>query len=319
MKIQLCVAIVLGAAPVWAQVSASAVSQDFADAGEAAASAAQAASFVQVVGGERDRVVVSVPLSTREPERRESGLADIVRAKFPLSIEFRDLGVGWRELEYGGESYFTRGEATWVNEAEHLVAYKYSAALNEGAARTERELIGRTVGSGRSFEAGDRFGLTLLPLRNLSYIVTNGQTGLRSFSATRFRMPFDPPLELAAFRQNLSVLYLRKVGEAVSAYASKYLNVTPPLETAFAARQALLPFVESERIFFVPNTTVPWKTNPNLSGRKREHLRRKRGAAMFYQANPAEDGLRAVLFFDNTVRRVDAKAWARISKASGLE
>lgn len=286
-----------------------------------ASGAVASAAAAQDVNVEQSgkRFVFSIPLAQPEPPH-PTGLADVVRAKFPLSVEFSEMGEAWRELEYRGQSYFTRGEPTWVNDAEMLVAYKYDAELNQGEpkVKSERELIGRLTGAGRSFEPGDRFALTLLPLREVASYVSNGQTNLRSFSAGRFRVPFDPPLQSSAFRQNLTVLYLSQIGAAVAAYGSKYLSVTPPLETAFAARQALLPFVESERVFFVPNSDVPFKTNPILGNRKREHLRKRRSMVMFYQAEPAEDGLRAVLLFGGQVRRVDQKAWARLSRASLL-
>jgi len=104
-----------------------------------------------------------------------------------------------------------------------------------------------------------------------------------------------------------------------TAYSAAYLNVMPPMETAFAARKALLPFAENAAIFTQPGTSQPYKANPLFSNRKREHLSRDSAAVIFYEAQPSADGLRAVLSYDGVVRRVNDKQWTRLKKLSLLE
>jgi hypothetical protein len=54
---------------------------------------------------------VQVPLpASPQPKKQPSGLADIVRARFPLSIGFEELGAGWRQVNWYGATYFTKGE-----------------------------------------------------------------------------------------------------------------------------------------------------------------------------------------------------------------
>ena len=62
-----------------------------------------------------------------------------------------------------------------------------------------------------------------------------------------------------------------------------------------------------------------YKANPLFSGRKRAHLRKRSRAVLFYEAQPAADGLRAVLLLNGTVRRVDEKSWRNLTKISELE
>jgi len=261
--------------------------------------------------------VVQLPLRVAPAEAKATGLADVIRAKFPLAVEFRELGAGWRELLFRGDRYFTKGEATFVNAAEYLIAYKYDGA-GEAGSRDAKDFIARETRGTRSFLPDDRFALTLLSMQSVLPYLIEGQTNLRSFNPARLQTAFEPPLSSPAYRQNLTLVYLRKMHEAVGAYASTYLNVLPPMETAFAARQALSAFAPNDAIFFVPGTQQPFKANPLFSEKKREHLRRAGKLVLFYEATPATDGMRAVLLLNGTVKRVDAKAWTRLAEASQI-
>lgn len=257
------------------------------------------------------------PSPPAPPPPRITGAAEIVRAKFPLAIKFSELGTGWRALEWGS-LYFTRGETTLVNNDEYLVAYVARASTKRSELDT-RAYIRAITTQQQSFLPEDRFPITLLRMQNIVSAFSNGSTGLRSFSAEEFRQTFDPPLESAAYRQNLSLVYLRKIFEAVNKYSSTYLNMMPPMHTAFAARQALLPFAENDVIFNQPGTTTPYKANPLLSERKREHLRTKARLIIFYEGEPAADGSRGVLFLDGRTQRLNEESWRRLSRASDID
>jgi hypothetical protein len=277
-----------------------------------------------------NRVVVSVPMVPATEKPVETGLAEIIRAKFPLAISFGDLGAGWRDINYQGTRYFTKGETAIVSETEYLIAYAYDASAPENQisrAKTsadsgEKEFIASTTGNsvGSSYAPGDRFALTLLSLRLVLPSLSNGSIGLRSFNAAAYRTTskFNPPLDNAGYRQQLSLVYLGKISEAANAYSNAYLDVMPPMETAFAARQALLPFAGNGYIFNVPGTSQPFKVNSILGEKKRSHLRRRKKTVFYYQDQPAEDGLRAVLLLDGTVLRVDGDAWKRYKKDSEI-
>jgi hypothetical protein len=254
-----------------------------------------------------------------------TGFAEIIRAKYPLAIKFSELGVGWRVIE-SGTTYFTKGETTILNNEEYLVAYLAQLTAAPTRKLETREYI-RTITVGaaeRRYEAEDRFPLTLLKMASIWQIATDGRAGLRSFNPELINpetgaSKFNPPLGSPAYRQALSLLYLAKINEAVNAYTSMYLGVMPPTDSAFAVRQALLPFAENDAIFFQAGTNTPFKVNPLFSERKREHLRGKGRLVLFYEALPSADGMRAVLLYGGTARRVDAKAWERLRKASQID
>jgi len=269
------------------------------------------------------RIDVPQAAAPTPPPPKITGFADIIRAKFPLAIKYSDLGVGWRVLSWNA-TYFTKGETTILNNEEYLVAYlAEEVSANVRRLDTKAYIKTVTVGEQGGFAPEDRFSLTLLKMDQVWRSAVDGQTGLKSFSPDTANpepaIKFTPPLNSPAYRQALSLLYLGKIYQAVNAYTQTYLGVTPPTESAFAAQQALLPFVENDAIFNQGGTSTPFKVNPLFSERKREHLRGRGRQVLFYEAAPSADGMRAVLLFDGTTRRVDADAWKRLSKASELE
>lgn len=255
---------------------------------------------------------VVAPKAPPEP----TGLADIIRAKFPLAVAFKEFGFGWRELNWNGDNYLTKGETHWLVNHEYLIAYKISP--RELRRLGENDYIAAVTGNGYPFAPDDRFDLTLLPMMEMLSVVTHGATGLRSFDPARTRTPFDARNASNGFNQSLSLVYLRKIAEAINGYVGAYLDTMPPLESAFAARQALLPYAENAVIFTQPGTTQPFKVNPLFSQRKKAHIRSRGRAVLFYEAAPAADGLRAVLHVNGTVRRVDEKSWKKLQEISEL-
>ncbi|MBV9467916.1 MAG: hypothetical protein JO316_04325 [Abitibacteriaceae bacterium] len=240
-----------------------------------------------------------------------------MRAKFPLTVQYKDFGQGWRELNYGGAFYFTKGDTVWLTDEEYLVVYKFAPRTSPLLDNTE--YISTVTGNTPKFTRDDRFELTLLSTRELIPLVTRGNTGVHSFDATVRRPTLDPANFSVTFNQNLSLIYLRKIFEALTSYSAAYLNVMPPMESAFAARKALLPFAENAAIFTQPGTNQPYKANPLFSNRKREHLRKSASMVVFYEAQPAPDDLRAVLLYNGAVRRVDVKTWEKLRKASLID
>jgi hypothetical protein len=263
---------------------------------------------------------VAIPVAPVTPPKvkaEPTGLAEIIRAKYPLAVAYKEFGTGWREFFWEYNLYFTKGEAHWLSEHEYLVAYKF--APRDKKLLEEKEFIASATNNSYPFVADDRFELTLLPMEELIPYVTRGNTNLRSFDPSRRKNPFDASRGSNAFQQNLSLVYLRKIYSAFNAYGRAYLNVTPPLETAFAARAALLPFAENAAIFTQPGTDAPYKANPIFSNRKWAHLRGKGRWVLFYESQPAPDGMRAVLRFDGVARRVEEKTWSALKKLSQLD
>lgn len=255
---------------------------------------------------------VQLPLKAEKPVA--TGIAEILRARFPLAINYADLGAGWREVTYQGNIYYTKGDTAQVNDDEYVIAYKFAGRIN--STLSEREYIAGVTGNGPPFQSEDRFEITLLQSNSVLQNLINGQTNLRSFFANNNRSTLDPTTYSDAFNQNLSQIYLRKIGEAVNAYTEGHLGVLPPLETAYAARKALTPYAENAVIFTQPGTDQPFKTNPLFSNKKRQHLSKRRNAVLIYEAQAGSDGLRGVLLVNGNVSRVTQKQWARLVEIS---
>jgi hypothetical protein len=256
---------------------------------------------------------VTLPKSKPEP----SGLVEIVRAKYPLAVTYRELGAGWRELFWQGSLYFTKGDSHWLSEREYLIAYKFTP--RDEKLLDEKEFIAAVTSNTYAFAPDDRFELTLLPSESVIPYLTNGNTNLRSFDPARRRISFDASKGNNAFQQNLSLIYLRKIYQAFTAYERAYLDVTPPLDSAFAARQTLLPFAENAAIFTRPGSDQPFKANAILGNKKTAHLRGKGRWVLFYEGEPWPDGMREVLLYNGTVKRVDEKTWKALAELSQLD
>ncbi len=260
-------------------------------------------------------VQIPFPAPPAPPAKVPSGFADIVRAKFPLSIGYEDLGAGWREITWQGSVYYTHGETTFLNEGEYLVTYRQFAP---GDVRdlSAREYIAYLTRRYNVARRGSRFPLSLLLISDVQRVVTRGESGLRSFA------PAAQPItntNSAAFNQNLSLVYLGKIGEALTAYSEANLATLPPMDTAFEARQNLDDFAENAAIFTQPGANVPFKFNPLLSGRKRAHLRGKSSLVIAYESEAAPDGSRAILRLSGQTARVSDKNWEKLKAASQIE
>lgn len=264
--------------------------------------------------------VVTSPVAPVAPAKapyEPTGLDEIIRAKYPLAVRYEELGAGWREINWQGGIYFSKGDTQRLKDREYLIAYKFEPQFTSQL--KAEEYVATVTGNARAYGADDRFVITLLDMEGLIPYVTQGNTNLRSFDPSRRRVAFNAARTTDAFNQSLSLIYLGKISQAVQAYSAAYLQTLPPTETAFAARQALLPFAENAGIFMVPGTDQPFKANPLFSGRKRAHLRNRSRGVLFYEGDVASDGSRGVLLLNGTTRRVDEKAWNALKKISGLD
>jgi len=263
---------------------------------------------------------VAIPIAPVAPMKAPyapTGLDEIIRAKYPLAVRYDELGVGWREITWDDGIYFSKGETHRIKDREYLITYKFESQFTSQL--SEKEYVAAATGNVRAYAPDDRFVITLLDMESLIPYFTSGNTNLHSFDLARRRVVFDAAKTTDAFNQSLSLIYLRKIYDAVQSYSASYLQTLPPMPTAFAARQALLPFAENAGIFTIPGTNQPFKANPLFSGRKRAHLYKRSRAVLFYEGNAASDGSRGVLLLNGITRRLDAKAWRELKSISGLD
>jgi hypothetical protein len=111
---------------------------------------------------------------------------------------------------------------------------------------------------------------------------------------------------------------LHQVGLALLMYAQDHGDVLPAMKDAAALRAALSSYVPEPSLFRSPMTGEPFAPNPALSGRKYAHISAPESMVALYEATPAEDGTRAVLFLDGNVRRIGAADWPRVARGSKI-
>ena len=129
---------------------------------------------------------------------------------------------------------------------------------------------------------------------------------------------------------------LQQVGLAMSMYIQDYDEKAPPMRSSQSmadirkyakrgwdspklatAQQVLGPYVKSYEIFAHPTTREIYRPNLNVSGRSLAGLYESSPRVVtFYEATPAPDGTRAVLYLDGHVRRERETDWPAIRAAS---
>lgn len=249
---------------------------------------------------------------------KASGMAELIKGQFPLTLRVDELDYRWRELSVYGATYFTRGDTAFINDDEYLIAY-----ISEPEARVllQPEEYADAQSPGSAYRLSTSSMLRLQPIKMQSVIAASDARGgkILPFNSKLYRDAKADERAPDAYYQQLAVVYLRKINDALTTYSYDHLGVLPPMPTADAARQALLPYAENATIFFEPGTTRLFKANALLSGRNRTHLRKRSSLVVFYEAQPAADGMRAILQLNGRVRRVDAKTWRSLAELSGLE
>ena len=129
---------------------------------------------------------------------------------------------------------------------------------------------------------------------------------------------------------------LKQIGLAMLQYTQDYDEKLPPMRSSQSmadirkhensewdnpsratVQQVLQPYMKSSEIFAHPTTREIYRPNLNLSGRNLASLTTSPEQIItFYEASPAPDGTRAVLYLDGHVRRELETAWANIRATS---
>lgn len=90
----------------------------------------------------------------------------------------------------------------------------------------------------------------------------------------------------------------------------------PPMKDAAQVEQVLLPYAKQDALFQHPLTHAPYQPNTSLSRQALSGFAEPATMVLYYEADQAPDGTRAVLFLDGHVRRVDPAEWRRLKIAS---
>ncbi|MBV9470601.1 MAG: hypothetical protein JOZ57_15285 [Abitibacteriaceae bacterium] len=83
-------------------------------------------------------------------------------------------------------------------------------------------------------------------------------------------------------------------------------------------KKALEPYIRNTGIFTQPGTQEPYRANLMLSEQLQENFQNAAGIVIFYEAKPAADGTRGVLFLDGHVGRIKETDWPRLKKISKI-
>lgn len=126
------------------------------------------------------------------------------------------------------------------------------------------------------------------------------------------------PVPGLAERNTDSQKNLHLIGLALIAYAQDHNGTLPPAQTPGIARKVLTFYAGSDKIWARGDNSQAYLPNPKMSGRKTSHISNPDEWVAFYEANPAADGTRGVVFLDGHVARIPSADWARAKKASKL-
>ncbi len=88
------------------------------------------------------------------------------------------------------------------------------------------------------------------------------------------------------------------------------------MKTVSEVDEAIYPFIKDRKIYEHPKTHELYQANTSLSHRSLASFDSVSTMVLFYEASPAEDGLRAVLFLDGRVKRLSNAEWLQAKTAS---
>ncbi len=175
----------------------------------------------------------------------------------------------------------------------------------------------------------DALDLALIDIGTISSIQDSGPFDLERATTERSTPGGTAPIMAAILfpvfaqarqkaRETSSLSNLKQIGLATAMYAQDHDEALPPLNSVAAARKALMPYVKVQEVFVQPGTGESYHVNPAASGKRTDRLADPSHFILMYEAAPAADGSRGVLFADGHAGRVTAAEWARLKLRSHL-
>lgn len=234
---------------------------------------------------------------------------------------------------YGGAGtgvYYSRGRVVKVAETTFLIAYSVTLPEDKWVltVREQRSDEASIIGGSTAQDAISQERLTPETPLVLSLLNTRSMAAMDSivpFDMARLLRTNQALLDAEAQKHAENVqqtederktLNLKALALALRNYINDYDEHLPPLENAAAARLALDPYSKDKSIFAPPGSAKPYQPNPQLSHKSETQL--NTDAVVFYEAEPAADGKRAVLLINDVIRRVDEVEWKRLKAVSKI-
>jgi hypothetical protein len=115
-----------------------------------------------------------------------------------------------------------------------------------------------------------------------------------------------------------SLSNLRTIGAALLLYTQENQGVLPPMDDWKTLKPLLITYAPRDDFFVRPRTKELYRANASLSGRKLAEIVRPGIVVAFYEAGPAPDGTRNVVFLDDKAKRVSAAEWGKLKRTSQL-
>ena len=238
-------------------------------------------------------------------------------SKFPLTLRIRDLDSGWRRIILGGPDtlsavapqglaqglldsisqanfYYTKGEAVTLGTETFLIAYHPVPRPDRDAAPPD---AARPV-----FPPPDtELTLSLINVRQIAEL-----GDVRALEDMRNQAEAD----------SQSLRNLKQIGLGMMQYVQDYDEYLPPMKSAAAAQKAISSYVKNDSVFQQPQTHEPYLPNTSLSGRSLRSFAEPATMVIYYEAVPAPDGTRGVVFLDGHAKRISESDWPALKAAS---
>jgi prepilin-type processing-associated H-X9-DG protein len=258
--------------------------------------------------------------------------------RIPLSRTLKDLDPTWRQMTVEG----TSGSSDF--------ALSYSALLTGGTAGDEYYTKGQTVTTGGGVVYLIAYRIVAKHL-DISALLRSGQSepppptpltpdtrlalcllDLRTAGSLTDIQPFDLAKIVAqsqdsaqtgqgalqANKSQDSDSNLKQIGLAMLQYEQDWDEELPPMQSAAAAKEAIFPYVKVESVFIQPETKQPYQPNTSLSHRSLASFESPVTMVVYFEAGPAADGTRGVLFLDGHVKRIPEAQWLTLRRASHI-
>lgn len=260
----------------------------------------------------------------------------------PLTFTLKDMDSAWRRVSLGtpaggadptqsylalltggaGNAYYTKGETVMVAGETFLIAYHRQVKI---------DLQTLMKGGGDlpklpALTPDSALSLSLLNLRTLSSL-----SDIQPFSLDREVRDADAASRDAASRgqetavttveapestSQTSLSNLKQIGLAMNMYIQDYDEKLPPMKSAAIAKKVLFPYIKSEAVFQQPQTHQPYLPNTSLSGRSLASFDSPATMVVYYEAGPAPDETRGVVFLDGHAKRIRESEWPALKAAS---
>jgi len=261
-------------------------------------------------------------------------LKDLLSGKqIPLALKLKDLDGSWRRVRItapadagaflgvyaqllggaGNGIYYTKGDVAVLDGLTFVIAYQHpikpidTTALFRGGTPPETEPL----------TPESPLALALIQLHTASTLGDIRPFNLDEEIAERAGL--QKAVEGAnggAVNAN-SVGNLKQIGLGLAMCADDHSGKLPDMSDPQSLKKALAGYITDKNVFVHPKTGKPYQPNPSMSGKEWAGTNTV-DAALVYEADPAQDGTREVLFGDGRVDRANETRWLELKKSSNI-